>query len=265
LEKKSCAALQWRVDWADENKEGRDMGKERTMANEFLPRTDAGLDEWAGHFDAAIAAAPEQFGLSAQQSADYSACRSRFHVGLLVATDPATRGGSTVLAKSLARRELEALSRQLAGIIRANPAVTDQQRYDLGLRVRAKPSRSPVPAEAPRISLLSMVGHRMRLKLRDATSTRQGKPADASGASVFSFIGPTPPAKLSDWTFEKNTGRTGVELDFDPALAPGTRVWVTAFWFNPRQEPGPTAWPVDGLIQFGMNGLETAEPMRQAA
>jgi hypothetical protein len=222
------------------------------MSREFLPRTDAGLAAWSAHFAAAVAAG--DYGPTPQQKAACSASQLRYAGALAAALDPDTRGGSTVLGKNLARQELEALIRQLAGIIRANPAVSDQQRYDLGLTVRKAPSPVPAPGEAPRIDLVSMTGHRMRLRLHNGTGPRRGKPAGVIGASVLSFVGPTPPADLSDWVFQKNTGRTLVELEFDPSLAPGTTVWATAFWFNSRTQPGPAARPHSALIQFPMNG-----------
>jgi hypothetical protein len=224
------------------------------MSESFPSNVDAVLLSQSAHFMDEITLHGEDYGITPDQSVEYAARQSAFASALAAATDPATRGGSTILAKNTAKKSLIAYSRELARIIQANPAVTNQQRYDLGLHVRKTPAPVPAPTEAPQIDLVSMVGHRMTIRLHNGTATRRGKPAGVSGASIVAYVGQTPPAALTDWTFCTNTGRSKASLDFDSALAPGTKVWVTAVWFNPSKEAGPMATPVSSSIQFGVNG-----------
>jgi hypothetical protein len=56
---------------------------------------------------------------------------------------------------------------------------------------------------------------------------------------------------VSDWQFWGNTTKTSVEVEFDASLTPGTVVWFTAFWYNPRGESGPGCAPVSGIIAGG--------------
>jgi hypothetical protein len=46
------------------------------------------------------------------------------------------------------------------------------------------------------------------------------------------------------WEFKFNTTRTGVEVEFEDAVAPGNQVWLCACWHNPRAQSGPAAAPV---------------------
>ena len=94
--------------------------------------------------------------------------------------------------------------------------------------------------------------------LHDALNpTRRGKPLGVAGASVFSFVGPTAPAELAAWKFEGNTTRTRVDVLFPADTPPGSKIWVCAFWFNPRAQAGPTSAPVSTNLPGG-TGLAQA-------
>jgi hypothetical protein len=43
---------------------------------------------------------------------------------------------------------------------------------------------------------------------------------------------------------------------FDSSLAPGTTVFLTAFWFNPRLLSGPACTPIS--TSFGAAGVTTS-------
>ena len=79
------------------------------------------------------------------------------------------------------------------------------------------------------------------IRLSDTTSdAKRGKPLGVAGASVFSWTGTGPaPSDIADWKFETNTGKTMLEVSFPSTLMAGSKVWLTAFWFNGRKESGP--------------------------
>jgi len=65
------------------------------------------------------------------------------------------------------------------------------------------------------------------------------------GASIFSFVGPTPPTEISDWKFEGSAGRvTKIDVTFPSTLAAGTKVWLCAFWFNGSKQSGAACDPI---------------------
>ena len=180
---------------------------------------------------------------------------SSYSTKLALAKDPATRGQSTIFAKNEARvnliNEIRALARQIQG----TQTVTNQQRQDLGLTVRAEPAPIPAPAESPKLDIVSSDGRVVKIKLHDGTGSRRGKSAGVQGASIFTFVGATPPASIEAWVFQGSTTRTVTDVAFPIGLAPGATIWLAAFWYNPRALSGPACDPVS--YTFGAAGVTT--------
>lgn len=72
-----------------------------------------------------------------------------------------------------------------------------------------------------------------------------------SGVQLFSYIGAAPPADASAWKFEGFKTRAVNTVQFPADLAPGSVVWFTAFWQNPRGETGPGCAPLSAIIAGG--------------
>lgn len=217
----------------------------------FYRKKDAELLTASKDFSGQILAQAEQLGLTNAQCVAYAALDSAFATCYEAAAEPRTRTRAAVEARNQARKNLVAMAQQLSDYIIGNPAVSNAQLIDLGLDPRSE--RLPIgpPDHAPGIVFLPSTGRTVNLRLTDKTSTRRGKPDGVSGASVFSHIGPTPPAQMSDWKFLGNTSRTKVTATFDAELAPGTQVFFTAFWFNNRKQSGPAADPVSCYLAGG--------------
>ena len=229
------------------------------MRTDFLPASDADLLTWSAGFSQKITLNPTSYGLVAANATALASLQSTYATNLAAAVDPETRGGSTVLAKDQARVNLVAYIRLLARAIQGTIAVTNQQRYDLGLTVRnTHPAPIPAPAFAPSVDVRSAAGCTVKIRLHDpANPTRRGKPLGVAGASVYSFVGATAPAELTAWKFEGNCTRTTVLVSFPADTAPGSKVWICACWFNPRAVAGPTSVPV-GTNLPGGSGLTQA-------
>lgn len=150
---------------------------------------------------------------------------------------------------------MKAEARRLARIIQANPLVSDEQRAELGITVRdTEPTPVPPPQESPLIEVVTVQGRLLRLKLRGVNSERRGKPDGVHGASVFSFVGNSPPADISLWKFESSTTRTVLDIEFPPATPAGSQVWLTAFWFNAKSQSGPACTPISTYLAGGVIG-----------
>jgi hypothetical protein len=236
------------------------LPKESTVGRNFLPWTDAGLLTWAGHLSQKVSDDPAAYGLSADAAADLAAKQAAYAAAYAAAVNPATRGLSTVFAKSTAKSELSAYCRVVARQIQGTSTVTDQQRVNLGLPVRSR-SATPIPrpADAPTVVLGPAVGRTLRVRLFDAANpTRRGRPVAVDGAAVFTHVGPTSPPELSDWTRGPMTTKTTLDLTFGPDVVPGAVVWVTAYWFNPRKQNGPTSRAVSAHLPGGAVSLRAA-------
>ncbi len=232
------------------------------MAADYIPTTDAGLLAFGGNFSTIITASPLPLGLTAPIAVILAGKQAAYAAAYTLAVDPATRGGASILAKEIARTDLVKYIRLLARTIQGTMTVTDAQRYALGLTVRdISPSPIPAPSSAPDVDIVSVAGRTVKIRLHDSTSpTRRGRPPGVAGASLFSFVGTTPPASLSAWHFEGNTTRTNkLEVLFDAGVPGGATVWFAAFWFNARTQAGPTSTPVSGNIPGGLSASPEAE------
>ncbi len=222
------------------------------MSKDFIPSQEAELVTWSTNFDAQINNDPPAVGLTVEQTGGYSTLQAAFVAAFQASQDPSTRTPSTIVTKNEAKDALVANARHLARIIQACPTVSDTQRSDLGLTVRkTEPSPVPVPEEEPHLDIQERFGSVVRIRLHDDTASRRGKPEGVEGAMVFSFVGPTPPTDLEKWSFEGNMTRALVDVAFDPALAAGTQVWLTAAWYNPRGQSGPGCTPVSTTLVGG--------------
>ena len=102
------------------------------------------------------------------------------------------------------------------------------------------------------LEVIERMGTVVKVRLHDATGERRGKPDGVAGARIYSHIGPTAPVNVVDWKFEGQVTRTAeIPITFASETAPGTIVWFTACWYNPRGETGPGCAPVSTNIAGG--------------
>jgi hypothetical protein len=220
----------------------------------YLPLTDSGLLDWSENFNSQINNMdPTTIGLTADDATGYATLYSSYETAYTNATNPGTRGSATILAKNEAKAAIITDSRRLAMTATNYPGTTDTQRQALGLTIRdTTPSPVPVPDTAPVVEVREVKNQRITLVMHNAESTSRAKPAGVAGATLFSYVGETTPAELSDWTFEGNVTRTLVELDMPATVPNGSKVWVTAFWFNTKGESGPATPPIYAYLGGGL-------------
>lgn len=217
---------------------------------DFLPRRTADLLTWSANFDRTLAADPARFGLTPADAAAYAEAHAAFAAAYGTAADPLTRSPANILAKDEAEAALKRAARMLAGQARSysrGNRAAQSALATLGLRAGgARRRRIARPADAPVLFIDWPRGHTVPLRLADASSpSRRGKPPGVSGATVFTFVGEEPPGNDGPgWVYRTHTGRARLTIDFPASLPPGTKVWITACWFNPRGEASPYARPI---------------------
>lgn len=111
----------------------------------FTERKDSDLASGSNNFSTKISASPTSYGLSASQATAYAALNTAWQAAYQTAITPSTRTKSTVAAKNASRAPLRVMASNLAKIIDGTPTVTDAQKIDLGIAVRATPSPMPPP------------------------------------------------------------------------------------------------------------------------
>lgn len=230
---------------------GEPRRKVDDMSSGFLPRSDLGLQQWSATFLAGIQPAPIPLGLTAALVTAYQGYHNTYSTAL-AACDPAIRTKAATASKNQARANLKLDAKLLANIIEGQAGVTDAQKIALGLNVRAHPSPTPIPSDPPVIEVIKVTGWSVEARLHDvSTGKKRGKPNGVIGASLFSFTGESAPTDIAGWKFEGNTGKTLVTINFPSTLAAGTKVWISAFWFNGAKKSGPACPPVSTNLQGG--------------
>jgi hypothetical protein len=111
----------------------------------YLAKSNADLYAGSNTFSTLISASATTYGLTAQQASDYAALNDVFSAAFLLAQAPQTRTAGTIQARKDSAIPLIAKAAELAKIIEATPTVTNQQKIDLGLSVRAIPAPLPPP------------------------------------------------------------------------------------------------------------------------
>ena len=222
------------------------------MADDFIPGSDLAFLAWGRNYSEYVTAHAVAVGLSASIATTLAGKFTAFESALETATNPATRGGAAVLLKDEKRADFEAYCRLTARAVQGTLTVTNTQRYDMGLTVRAASGPIGAPAFGPDIDVKTVSGTTVRARFHDpANPTRKGKPSGVAGLSVFSHVGPTPPVAESDWKFEGNATRTTLDIVFPADTTPGAQIWLTAFYYNPRMQRGPAATPVTTRLPGG--------------
>ena len=137
------------------------------------------------------------------------------------------------------------------------PNVTDEQRQALGLKIRDRhPTPIPIPDTTPKIDIVKVIGRFVQLRIYDQSTPKKTRNPDARGANVWSYVGETPPTDINLWTLKGQPTRTHFDVEFSSDVPPGSKVWFTAAWYNPRGELGMLVQPVSTYTQFG--GLDAA-------
>jgi hypothetical protein len=229
------------------------------VPRDFLPSSNADLLAWSTTFAAYITANAAAVGLLPAQSTQYQAYHDDFDAKLAVSANPATRTRGTIEATGASRTTLKAYARELARIVNAFPATTNQQRLDMGLNPRAGEA-TPInpPTEPPALEVLGAIGRILKLRLHAINSAGRGKPDGVAGASVFSFVGAAPPPDITEWVFQGSTTRTSFDVEFAPTVPAGAQVWLCAFWYSPRAQPGPASQPISAYLAGGVVAAEAA-------
>lgn len=220
----------------------------------FPPDAQGPLLAFAQNMSNKLTMNPTEYSVTAAQALSLSTKLDLYSLAYQAITEPDSRTHPKIVAKNEAKSALIAEIRMLARIIQASPTVTNQMRADLGLPIRdVAPTPWPVPAQAPLLSIVKVVGRTVHIRLIDVLNpTERGKPQYVEGASVFSFVGAEAPADIADWKFESNTTRTSYAVEFPASVPTGAQVWLTAFWYNGRGESGPACTAVPTNVITGV-------------
>jgi hypothetical protein len=110
------------------------------MAGSFFTGTDKELYDGTKNFASMILTDFADYGLTSGQNTNYQTLSGNYVAAYDACTVPSTKTKGATAAKNTAKFALKLVASDLAKIIEGQSDVTDQQKVDLGLNVRATPS-----------------------------------------------------------------------------------------------------------------------------
>lgn len=235
---------------------------DRIRMNDFIPERDTEFGTWLGQLAGQLAkpGAPQ---LPGNLGACLQATASAFGADLQAHVEAHAAAASARHAKDASRSHGEALARQAARLLQADPTVTDAQRADLGLPIHDR-TRTPIsrPQTPPQASIDISNRFRHRIRFRDAgPPVRRARPKGTVGCEVWMYIdapsnGNGRVAVQSDSGADHNApeGMQMIALATAPLTVEftGEQAGHTAHyqlrWINRRGQAGPWSETLSAII-----------------
>jgi hypothetical protein len=223
---------------------------------DFIPRRDANFASWSKTLSNQVSADFAELGVPESLALELAEQTTQFVDAYRLATSGATAGRLSTLVKNQDRQRLEGTIRAVARLIRANPNTTAETLAQLQLEPAGRGGAlSDAPPEQPNLNIERIDGRIVHIKLTEWGNGARRRPAGVPGATIFYHIGEDLPLNQTGWTWYRNTGATRLAVRF-PVVPPGTRVWLSACWFNTRFDPGP--WSTPMTCHLGSGGVQPA-------
>jgi hypothetical protein len=203
--------------------------KDIAMGKSFFMGTDAELYTGSNSFSTKISASPITYGLDAPAALAYASVNGVYASAYLAAKDPETRTKSKTQAKNDARKNLRIMASDLAKIIEGTSTVTNEQKLDLGLSVRATPSPVPPPGTPNRfkVSLLGDGSIELKWKCnnpRGSTGTLYQVWRRIGTSGEFDYLGGSGEKKFTDSTLP--AGATNVTYKLQAVRSTASGDWA---------------------------------------
>jgi hypothetical protein len=216
----------------------------RTMSN-YLPNRDAEFDTWLNNFQTLIAANPTNYGLVAGDATAITAAYNGWHTAYLAAVNPTTRTHANVSTKNTQKANASSVVRGYGATIRANRAVSDALKINLGLHVRdSEPTPVPPPSTVPVLAVIGMRQGMQEVRVTDeSTPGSRARPVGSAGMILFRAIDETAVTNPAQAQFLAFTGKTDFTCEYDPADNGKTATYF-ARWTNAKGEMGPWSQPM---------------------
>lgn len=220
------------------------------MRSDFVPGTESLLVGFTTNFFNVLTLRATQVGLTAADATALGLLNSAWVESYATATEPSTRTKPAIEAKDACKAACVEKIREFAAHIQSYSGTTDELRAEFGLLIPKPRKPVPVPTIIPVVEVAKRWGTTIVYRIHDG-SGRARKPAGVQGVRCYTFAGPTPPEDVSGWSAEGQSTRMEVEIEYDSALPPGTKVWFTAAYYNPRGQVGPGCLPYSAILAGG--------------
>ena len=219
------------------------------MAGDYIPPADADFDPYQGQCVGYITTNKTALGVSDAALAPVTAAKTAWDAAYPahVAAQASVQG--VTQTKKDARIAYEAALRPLIQQLQASPTVTDTQRQSMNIPVHsATRTAVGVPTTKPAATIDTSQHFSHTIDFRDAAAARsKAKPAGVMGCEIWVFIGDTPPADPSGYSFVALDTATPYLATYPGAQA-GKKTNYLLRWVNTTGDKGPWSDTVSATI-----------------
>jgi hypothetical protein len=202
-----------------------------------IPRTGSGFYEWQKTFAAYLEAHGPAMNIPAEGVDKLKAKRTVFEDAYAKAEEP-NHGSLDTAAKNDAREDYEHTIRAFIKGYLYNPAVSDNDRRNMGIPDHKTPSHSQTPASYPEAETDSSTIRRLIIHYRDNGGKSRAKPQGVHGAELRWMISDAPISDAEALLHSEFDTASPFTLNFQ-GHERGKTVYFCLRWENTVGEKGP--------------------------
>lgn len=218
------------------------------MPEDYIPRGDSDLIEFADNFVDEIDGNEAGFGLTAADTTELKALKTNFRDAYDDNISKQTEARSAKTKKDGERKPLVAKLRESAQVVQNHPAATDEMRSGLRLPVKDKePSSIGEPATQPVAEINTSVKLRHEITFYNEGSIGKAKPAGVRGAEIWCKIDGEATMNEDDYRY-LGTDTASPYLAVHKAENVGKQAHYLLRWVNAKGEPGEWSSPFSATI-----------------
>jgi hypothetical protein len=210
------------------------------MPSDYMPSTDAGVEDFADNFSTLVTAAPGTYALSAGQAATLAGLVSDYIAARSTAVDPSTRTGPSIAAKDAAKVAVVDNLRLLAAIVQSAGTVSNENKSALGLTIRSTtPSAIPAPGTFALLDVVSAQPLAHNLRFSDSvTPDSRRKPTGVVALELRCEVSETPIVAQEQIAFKGFVTRNPHQVGFAAADV-GKQAYFAGRWVTATGQVGP--------------------------
>ena len=220
-----------------------------------IPKRDDLLIAYLTNWNTRLTGGFASYGLSQETAEQFAALLTPYQTAytqMINSRAAGTRAKSQTALKEQTKLAVITFARMIYANIQANTSVADNLKILMNVEIR-KSHQTPVPAptQRPVLAVTGVSGRTISMRITDGQVGRKVKPAGATAAWVYYFVGTTYPADPLLWSFAGATTKYDHQITLPNEISGAATVWLCCAWINAKQVSGPASVPQMTHLQGG--------------
>ncbi|HTX21495.1 MAG TPA: hypothetical protein VMD27_06540 [Candidatus Aquilonibacter sp.] len=217
------------------------------MPHDSIPPADPDFHTWFGGFYNFVSTNAATLNVTPDQATTLTNVYNNWKTAYPAHKTAEAAAGAAVTVKNQARDAAESVLRPLIQQFQASTTVTDDQRKNMKITVRATTrTRSSAPTTMPVASVDTSQRLRHIINYKDSSGNR-AKPAGVAYCEIWAKVGAPAPTDISQMTYLGNASKTPQLEEFTAAQA-GQVATYWLRWVSTRGDKGPWSEPISATI-----------------